>query len=169
MHITPEYCRTMAQYNAWQNAGIRKIVQGMTTEALDMDRGAFFGTIRATLNHILWADMLWMNKFTGSAEPGIGMAESVDLTPNITEWSAERFRFDGRITAWAEKLRAVDLAGDLTWVSGVLGGEVTRPIQPLVMHFFNHQTHHRGQVHAMLTAAGEAAPVSDLFLMPETL
>ena len=167
MHITPDYCRTMARYNAWQNKGLRKIVEGMSREALDQDRGAFFGSIRGTLNHLLWADLLWMHRFSGSANPEIGMSESVALTPSIAEWSAERFRADGRITTWADRLRAVDLAGSLSWYSAVLKQDVTRPIQPLIMHFFNHQTHHRGQVHAMLTAAGEAPDDTDLFLMPE--
>lgn len=166
MHITPDYCRTMATYNAWQNAGLRKMVEGMDAGALDQDRGAFFGSIRATLNHLLWADHIWLNKFTGSPAPKESMEDSVQMTPTIAEWSKERFRTDGRITEWAEKLRAVDLTGDLTWYSGIMGREVTRPLQPLIMHFFNHQTHHRGQVHAMLTAAGERPGDTDLLLMP---
>ena len=167
MLITPDFCRTMARYNAWQNTGLRKLVEGMPLAELDRDRGAFFGSIRATLNHLLWGDRVWLSRFAGTEAPGGGVAQSVDLTPTIHVWGAERFRTDGRITLWAERLRAVDLIGDLTWYSGAAGREITRPLQPLVMHFFNHQTHHRGQIHAMLTAAGLRPGDTDLFLMPE--
>jgi uncharacterized damage-inducible protein DinB len=168
LHITPEYCRLMARYNAWQNASLRRIVETMPPEALDADRGAFFGSIRATLNHLLWADRLWLARFTGTAAPEGGIAGSVDLTPTIAVWGAERFRTDARLTLWAEHLRALDLAADMTWVSGSAGRQFTRPLQPLIVHMFNHQTHHRGQVHAMLTAAGQRPGDTDLFLMPDT-
>jgi len=64
-------------------------------------------------------------------------------------------------------VRAVDLLGNLTWQSGAAGRQVSRPVGLLVAHLFNHQTHHRGQVHAMLTAAGQRPGDTDLFLMPE--
>ena len=71
------------------------------------------------------------------------------------------------IVVWADELRAIDLAGVVTFTSQSLGGEVSRPVQPLIMHVFNHQTHHRGQVHAMLTAAGARPTDTDLFMTPE--
>lgn len=167
MLITPDYCRTMARYNAWQNTGLRKMVEVMSPEDLDLDRGAFFGSIRGTLNHLLWADQLWMHRLAGHDSPAGGIQQSVSLTPTIAVWGAERFRTDGRITLWAERLRAVDLIGDLSWHSGALGRDVTKPLQVLIVHFFNHQTHHRGQVHAMLTAAGLRPGDTDLAFMPD--
>jgi uncharacterized damage-inducible protein DinB len=74
---------------------------------------------------------------------------------------------DARILRWAEGLNAVDLKGDLRWYSGALGCDMVKSIDLCITHFFNHQTHHRGQIHAMLTAAGATAPVTDLFIMPE--
>jgi uncharacterized damage-inducible protein DinB len=56
----------------------------------------------------------------------------------------------------------------LRWHSPLAGGEVDKPLGELVVHMFNHQTHHRGQIHARLSAAGLVAPVTDLFLMPDT-
>ena len=168
MLITPDYCRLMARYNAWQNTGLRRIVEAMPVAELDRDRGAFFGSIRATLNHLLWADRIWMSRFAGGPAPEGGIAQSVGLTPTIAVWGAERFATDGRITLWAEALRAVDLTGELTWYSGAAGREMSRPVQDLVVHFFNHQTHHRGQVHAMLTAAGHKPGDTDLPFLPET-
>lgn len=167
VQITPEYCRIMARYNRWQNTGLRKITETMEANALDRDHGAFFGSIRATLNHLLWADRIWMHRIAGMADPGLSIAQSVDSTVTIAEWATERFRLDGRIVVWADGLRAVDLAGEVTFTSQSLGGTVSRPIQPLIMHLFNHQTHHRGQVHAMLTAQGISPPPTDLLVMPD--
>lgn len=166
MMVTPEYVRLMAAYNRWQNDGLRRIVTAMDDGALRQDRGAFFGSILGTLNHLLWGDRMWLSRFAGTAAPKVALAQSPDLMPTAAEWAAQRVRTDGAILVWAQGLRAIDLAGELTWYSGVAKTEVTRPLAPLVVHFFNHQTHHRGQVHAMLTAAGERPGDTDLFLMP---
>ena len=164
--ITPEFCRMMARYNAWQNNGLRKLVEAMDETDLRRDRGAFFGSILGTLNHLLWGDQIWMSRFDGGAAPAGGIKESPDLTPTPAVWGAERFRTDGRIKVWAEGLHALDLTGNLTWFSGALGREVAKPMALCVTHMFNHQTHHRGQVHAMLTAAGQRPLDTDLFIMP---
>lgn len=167
MLITPEYCTAMARYNAWQNKGLRTIVEGLSRSESELERGAFFGSIRGTLNHLLWGDQIWLSRFAGRPAPQGGIPNSPNLTPTIAVWGAEQFRTDGQITQWADSLRAIDLIGDLTWYSGAAGREVTKPLQPLIIHFFNHQTHHRGQIHAMLTAAGQSPGDTDLFLMPE--
>ena len=158
----------MARYNAWQNNGFRQIIEDMPQEELNADRGAFFGSIMATLNHLLWADQLWMSRFDGGDAPAGGIAESVSLTASPSIWYAERFRADGRITEWARQINEVDLVGDLTWFSGAMNASVTKSFAFCVTHFFNHQTHHRGQVHAMLTALGRRPGDTDLFFMPET-
>ena len=157
----------MARYNAWQNEGLRRAIEALDMEVLQAGRGAFFGSIWGTANHLLWADQLWMSRFDGGPAPEGGIKESPGLcaTPGI--WEAERFRTDGRIRLWADALDAVDLVGDLTWYSGMLGRELTKPVALCVTHFFNHQTHHRGQLHAMLTAAGVNMPDTDLIVMPE--
>ncbi|MBW4708162.1 damage-inducible protein DinB [Roseobacter sp. YSTF-M11] len=158
----------MARYNAWQNDQLKPVLEAMSPGDLAKDRGAFFGGLLATANHLLWADTIWLSRFDPSMPaPEGGIPESVDLHPTISSWAADRFRVDGKIRFWAEGLRALDLKGELTWFSGALGREVTAPMASTVMHFFNHQTHHRGQLHAMLTAAGQKAPVSDLFIMPK--
>jgi len=78
---------------------------------------------------------------------------------------AEREGADAAIARWAARIDDAWLARDLTWFSGAANREVTAPLQLLVTHFFNHQTHHRGQVHAMLTAAGQETGDTDLFLV----
>jgi len=167
--IEPGYVRMMARYNAWQNRQLSDALDGVPLDVLRADHAAFFGSILATLNHILWADRMWMSRFAPDlqAAPEGGIAESTELCATFGVWDAERFATDGLIRRWATGLHAVDLVGNLTWFSGAGGAEVTRPLAACVIHMFNHQTHHRGQVHAMLTKSSIEAPVSDLFLMPE--
>ncbi|MEO1676981.1 MAG: DinB family protein [Pseudomonadota bacterium] len=164
--ISVDYVQVMARYNAWQNNGLIELLQGVDAEALNKDRGAFFGSILGTLNHILWGDRIWMARFDDWTKPTLGIAESPTLCPTFDAWSADRVRADGRIKVWADKLSPVRLRGDLTWMSGATGREMAKPIAICVTHFFNHQTHHRGQVHAMLTSAGLKPQMTDLALAP---
>lgn len=161
--IDPAYCLMMAQYNAHQNNGLRRVVEAMPMAELTKERGAFFGSVFATLNHLLWADQLWLSRLAGTKAPG---PHNLAYMPTIAAWGAERFRTDGQITEWARKLRAVELAGNLTWRAVIDQKDYTEPKAMCVVHFFNHQTHHRGQVHAMLTAAGQTLPATDLTAMP---
>lgn len=166
--IDPRYVRTMARYNSWQNAQLMPVLQAMPLEDLKRDRGGFFGGLLETANHLLWADMLWMSRFDPSVEaPEADLAGSPSIHPTASAWSAARFHLDGKIRFWADGLRALDLKQELTWFSSVANKTMTASLEMCIAHFFNHQTHHRGQLHAMLTAAGCKAPVSDLLLMPE--
>ncbi|MGJ8590197.1 MAG: DinB family protein [Yoonia sp.] len=167
--ITPAYCQTMARYNAWQNTGLRAMIAEMDRDALYLDRGAFFGSIMGTLNHLLWGDTLWISWFDGGQGPDPSIKDSVDFTPTPAVWAAERFRMDARIKLWAERVSAIDLVGDLSWHSGAMSRDFTKPIALCVVQLFNHQTHHRGQVHAMLTAMGLKPNDTDLPFMPEDI
>lgn len=167
--ITPEYCRTMARYNAWQNSALREIVLTMDKAELRKDRGAFFGSIMGTLNHLLWGDTLWISRFDGGAGTDVTLKESVDMAVTPAVWAADRFRMDARIALWAQSVQAIDLVGNLDWYSGALGRQMSKPMALCVMQMFNHQTHHRGQVHAMMTAAGHKLPDTDLPFMPEDI
>ena len=167
MILAPEHVLNMARYNGWQNRQIKAALKGLPEEALRAERGAFFGSILGTLNHLLWGDWLWMSRFDGGDGPEGGIPGSTELMPSLSEWAIARFRMDARILKWAETRKAVDLTGDLKWWSGVSGCEMARPLALCVVHMFNHQTHHRGQVHAMATAAGAQGWTSDLAFMPE--
>ncbi|MDZ7709862.1 MAG: DinB family protein [Roseovarius sp.] len=168
MMLTADYVALMARYNAWQNAQLTRVLDGVSRHVLTEDHGAFFGSILGTLNHILWADEMWLHRLGVTRDrPEGGIEGSTTLTPTGPAWSAERFVVDGKISLWARRVHSIDLIGDLTFYSGAMGAEVTRPIAACVAHMFNHQTHHRGQVHAMLTRAGLSAPVTDIVFMPE--
>lgn len=165
--ISPAYCVMMARYNTWQNGCMRRAMEQLSEADLTKERGAFFGSILGTANRLLWGDRMWMSRWSDVEPPTVKGAESTTLTPTSSVWEAERFRLDGRIELWAEKLHAVDVTGNLTWYSGALGRETSKPIGLCIVHMFNHQTHHRGQIHAMLTAAGVKTEDTDLFIMPE--
>jgi uncharacterized damage-inducible protein DinB len=153
--ITPGYVRCMASYNRWQNENLYGAASTLTDTQRKEQRGAFFGSIHGTLNHILWGDQIWMSRFAGTPQPKApNIPASIGMYPNWDDLTRERQGFDQMIIDWAERLDASWLDGDLTWFSGAAGREVTKPKSLLVTHFFNHQTHHRGQVHCMLTQFG---------------
>lgn len=166
--ITPAYCQTMARYGRWQNRGQVAVADALGPAERDRDRGAFFGSVSATMNHLLWGDLIWMSRFDGSEAPAGGIADSPALVPDWEMFKAKRNETDARMIKWAEGLRPETLDGELLWFSGALRREVAKPKALCITHMFNHGTHHRGQVHAMLTAAGGAPGDTDLFIMPET-
>jgi uncharacterized damage-inducible protein DinB len=165
--ITPEYCRQMARYNAWQNRSLYAASEAIGEDARRQDRGAFFGSIHATLSHLLWGDTVWMSRFDGWEKPEGGIPQSVGFEPDWDKLCARREETDARISDWATRVDPSWLMADTTWYSGALGRNVTKAAGYCVAHFFNHQTHHRGQVHAMLTAAGARPGDTDLFAMPD--
>ncbi len=164
--IAPEYVRTMAAYNAWQNDSLYAVVGTLSDSDRRRDRGAFFGSIHATLNHLLWGDQIWMSRFAGTPPPRAGTIP--DSPSQVEDWEAlmrERKAFDGVISEWADGISTEWLGGDLTWHSQAAGRELSAPRALLVAHMFNHGTHHRGQVHAMLTQAGARPDDTDLMLL----
>lgn len=164
--ITVEFTRTMARYNKWQNESLYGCADTLSDAARRQDRGAFFGSIHETLSHLLWGDQIWMHRFAGTPKPQAGsIAQSTLMIEGWTQLKEERHAFDQVISDWAEGMRQSDLEGDLNWFSGALQTDVVKPKAMLVLHMFNHQTHHRGQVHAMITSAGGQPDDTDLFAM----
>ena len=165
--ITVDYVRTMARYNAWQNEAAITACNTLTDEERRADRGAFFKSIHATMSHLMWGDMLWMHRFADTPKPMSGIRGSVSLFPDWHDLCQQRTAFDATILAWADGLEPDWLKGDLRWFSNAGQREFSKPKGFLVTHFFNHQTHHRGQIHAMLTSAGAATDDTDLFFLPD--
>ena len=143
--VTSEYCRTMARYNEWMNARLYALCATLPEPELQRDRGAFFGSIYATLNHIAY-----------------------DLFGSFAALRRERAALDARLIAWAATLTSHWLAEPLTYTSKVDGVTRTRSNGMLVAHVFNHQTHHRGQVTTLLSQRGLDMGSTDLPFMPET-
>ncbi|MCA3595343.1 MAG: DinB family protein [Methylobacterium sp.] len=165
--ITPEFVRMMARYNAWQNRSLIEAASGLDDAARRLDRGAFFRSIAGTFNHLYWGDSIWMWRFGATAKPKGGIADSAGHFETWADFLAARQSLDQAILDWAEAVPAEWLKGEMRWNSASAGREVSREHGLLVAHFFNHQTHHRGQIHAMLTAAGAKPDDTDLFLLPD--
>jgi uncharacterized damage-inducible protein DinB len=165
--IDPAYVQRMARYNRWQNENLYAVADRLSDSERRRERGAFFGSIHRTFSHLLWADRIWMSRFTDAPRPEGGISESVSLYPDWEPLRRERAAFDETIIGWADRLDSSWLEGELTWFSGAINREVTKPKWLLVTHVFNHQTHHRGQVHCMLTQAAGKPHDTDLFIMPE--
>ena len=163
----PAYAQMMARYNRWQNANLIAAADGLDDAGRRAGRGAFFGSIEGTFSHLLWADRIWLARFTAEPLPTGGIADSAGLIADWAGFRDDRARVDARIRDWADALTPDWFDGDLTWYSGALGREVTRPRRELSVQLFNHQTHHRGQIHAMLTAAGMRPGDTDLPFMPD--
>lgn len=164
--IGPAYAQSMARYNAWQNHSLYTAAASLDDAAREADRGAFWGGIRRTLAHLAWGDTLWISRFDGGDGPALGNADAIEQFDWAFLWT-ERPKLDARIAGWAWMTDASDFEGELSWYSGFLGREMSMPKALCVMQLFNHQTHHRGQVHAMLTAAGAKPDETDLQLMPD--
>lgn len=166
--ITPAYIHAMAEYNSAMNRRVYDAAGRLRDEERRASRGAFWGSIHGTLAHLLWADQMWMSRFDGWERPEGKLAESGEDGRSFEALRAGRQAMDVKLESWARTIGADWLGTDQTWFSGVAGREMSRPRTILVVHLFNHQTHHRGQVHAMLTAAGEDTGATDLpFVLPE--
>ncbi len=169
--ITPAYVHSMARYGAWQNGQLKDSCAGLSDADLRAERGAFFGSLFATMNHVLWADMIWLSRFAPDqvAPPAIAAADNTTLTPDFAAWAEARAEMDARAIEWSGTVTQDMLDGPLAWYSGTIEQDLERPFAICVTHFFNHQTHHRGQMHQMLSELGAPTPVSDLIFMPEEL
>ncbi len=159
--ISPEYARTMARYGAEMNRRLYAAADTLDEARRREDMGAFFGSIHATLSHLCWADAAWMHRLAGWEPVPGGPREGAAMHGDWAAMRALRQDMDRRIIAWADALDAEALAGDLTWTNS-RGVTSTRLRWLLVTHMFNHATHHRGQVHALLTRLGVDPGATDL-------
>jgi uncharacterized damage-inducible protein DinB len=167
--MTPEHYLVLAQYNRWMNDKVYAAASKVPDVERKLDRGAFFKSIHATLNHILLADRVWLARFNGvtleSGFMGPGGIRTLDqeLYADFDALKSERVKMDAEIEGWAGSLSTDALATNLSYVRQ--GATIECPLWWAVAHLFNHQTHHRGQVTTLLTQAGQDAGVTDLFAM----
>ena len=163
--IDKAYVITMAKYNSWQNKSLYDAAATLSDEERRQQRGAFFGSIHTTFNHLLWADRVWLDRFLGEGAFQMAPKDGLAMHDSFDELSDVRRATDTKIERWAEDLDPNLLKGDLSWYSGLLKKDMSMSKQHLIAHFFNHETHHRGQVHAMLTMAGAKPEDTDLMLL----
>ncbi len=163
--ITPDFVRTMAAYNAEMNRRIYAAAATLSDEQRKADRGLFWKSLHGTLNHLEWGDHNWMSRFDGWDKPPVALKQSDTLYADFAALRAAREATDARLNAWAAKVDDAWLAQDQVWYSGAAKRDMAMARGILMVHFFNHQTHHRGQAHAVLTGYGVDPGETDLFLM----
>lgn len=154
----------MARYNAWMNERLYESCAKLSDEERKRDVGAFFKSIHGTLNHIMVADSIWMGRFTG--KPFRVPSLATELYADFDELRRQRAATDAAIAEWTAALKEEDLAGTLTYTTIVEPQTLSTPLWFAVAHFFNHQTHHRGQVTTLLMQRGIDPGVTDLMWLP---
>jgi uncharacterized damage-inducible protein DinB len=154
------HVRRMARYNRWMNENVYACCARLTDEQRKEDVGAFFRSIHGTLNHLLLADRLWMGRFAGAPFAATSLAQ--ELYADFAELRRERARTDDEIVTWAQGLDAAALDAMLSYTSMVNPAPRRIGMDLAVTHFFNHQTHHRGQVTTLLSQRGIDPGVTDL-------
>ncbi|MBX7059022.1 MAG: DinB family protein [Leptospirales bacterium] len=165
MRINFDYCLLMADYNQWMNQRLYDLCGGLSDSELRLDRGAFFKSIYSTLNHIVYGDLAFMSRFTGDPQEVPDL--NAELFSNFSDLAEARRRLDARIRAWAKSLTNEWLSETLSYRSKVDGKLRTVQKWILVVHMFNHQTHHRGQITTLLTQLGLDIGPTDIPFMPQ--
>ena len=153
--------QTLAGYNRWANQRLYEAVAALSDAQYRQDAGAFFASLHGTLNHILVGDRVWLRRLTGEGPQPARLNEI--LFEDFASLRAARAAEDERIVALIESY------GDADWdrvlrYANMSGATQETPIREVLAHFFNHQTHHRGQAHAILTSLGQKSVELDLIL-----
>ncbi len=172
MSRTSHIC-LMASYNAAMNRNVYQAARALPAQVLAADRGAFFGSILGTLNHLVNADIIWLKRFAGhpanypqlgavAALPGPASLGAIGSNDIDSLWERRRW-LDEVITAWSAAIAEADLGHTLHYVNSRGGAD--KDFFSLLMHFFNHQTHHRGQVSTLLSQEGIDIGVTDLLML----
>lgn len=157
--MTPDMFRRLARYNAWANGRLYAACAQLGQDELARPRPSFFGSILATLNHGLVGDRVWLGRFKGIKDLGITSLNQI-LHADFAGLAAERAAFDAHMVEWFDGLE-----GDLErpFLYRVMAGDkVESPLGWTMLHMFNHATHHRGQVHDMLSSTPVPPPPLDL-------
>lgn len=163
--ISVGYCQMMAQYNCWMNQRLYECCVNIDDDERKNDKGAFFGSIHRTLNHILYGDLAFMSRFTGQPQevPELG----IDLHEDFHDLRLAREALDDRMKTWASTMSENWLQNTLTYTSKVDGITRTVPHWVLVTHMFNHETHHRGQLTTLLSQIELDIGSTDIPFMPQ--
>jgi uncharacterized damage-inducible protein DinB len=157
--------QALAAYNRWMNDKLYAACAELSDEERKADRKAFFKSIHGTLNHILVGDRIWLGRFIGKPYSVGSLAE--ELYADFGELRAERRKMDAAIVEWAASVTDADFDRDLRYTSVVNPQPRSYPFWFAAAQFFNHQTHHRGQLTTLLSQRGIDPGVTDLIWLPE--
>jgi uncharacterized damage-inducible protein DinB len=159
-----DHFRMFAAYNAWANRLLYAEAAKLDDAAFRQDTGAFFGSLHGTLNHLLATDRIWLRRMTGTGDAPTTL--DVILFEDLAGLQAARRAEDDRILSFVEGLDDEALKEDFTYTPVTNPVKMTHALAPALSHLFNHQTHHRGQCHAILTMlGGPSLPLDLLFFL----
>ncbi|MDD1782878.1 damage-inducible protein DinB [Enterovibrio sp. ZSDZ35] len=161
----------LARYNQWMNEALYTKAREMTDNDLYADKGAFFGSAFHTLSHIYTGDLLWLARFTSvksavDLDKGLGVfptatSNKVHFCSTLDDLENGRKALDALILEWVEGIDATEFEGHVTY-RNLSGAMFSDPLPSVLLHFFNHQTHHRGQFTTLLSQSGESDYFTDL-------
>jgi uncharacterized damage-inducible protein DinB len=154
--------RMFGHYNAWANKRLFTATAQLGVEQYRADRGAFFGSVHGTLNHLLVTDRIWMRRFTGEGDA----PDRLDaiLFETFEDLRAAREAEDRRIVDFVDRLDDERIAATIKYRRVSSPEQFEQQLAPALAHWFNHQAHHRGQAHALLTGLVGTAPPLDLLM-----
>ena len=155
-----------AAYNRWANSRVYDAAAGLSEEEFNRATGAFFGSMMGTLNHLLTADRIWMKRFTGEGDAPAKL--DTVLHTAFPALRIAREAEDRRIADWVAALNEKALSGRFTYMTATDMRTISQRLSPALDHFFNHQTHHRGQAHMILTMLGRPSVTLDLIYFQRT-
>jgi len=168
-----EQYRALSRYNQLMNRRLYALAATLSDEERRRERGAFFGSIHGTFNHLLLGDRIWMLRLTGDETRYVSRDQSgariafkgldQELYPDFAVLTRERQRTDADIIDAMHALTDADLSSEIAYERG--GALLKHPRWWALTHFFNHQTHHRGQATTLLTQVGIDPGVTDLISM----
>ncbi|MBN4066302.1 damage-inducible protein DinB [Ahrensia sp. AH-315-G08] len=152
--------KMFARYNAWANDRLYEAAAALSDAQYNADCRAFFKSMNGTLNHILVADLVWMGRFENTN--GAPRKLDANLHEEFSALRSARIEMDQHIIDYCDGLSRKQVEGSITYTPITIPEEVTIELAPALSHVFNHQTHHRGQSHAILTQLTGEAPAIDL-------
>lgn len=159
--------RQLSDYNSWANARLYEAAIGLPEELYRADIGIFFHSLHGTLNHLLLIDRLWLTRLTGVGEQPKSLDEI--LYEDRIELARARLAEDARIIEVVNGYDDNMLSKRVTYRT-TAGVAMEQQLSDILLHFFNHQTHHRGQAHASLSITTKQEPPSlDLLIFQKGL
>lgn len=173
MDLCSQFVR-MAAYNDTMNDKLYRCAGLLPVEDVDADRGAFFGSLFGTLSHLVVADTIWLKRFCAHPAPQpaldpirtVAMPAALNALPadDLPGLLALRRGLDDIIRRWTAGLTEPDLDQILSYAN-TKGVVSNKRYGSLILHFFNHQTHHRGQATTLLAQSGVDIGVTDLLML----
>ncbi|WP_169567453.1 DinB family protein [Sneathiella limimaris] len=155
-----------SQYNRWANQTLYAAVKELSIEEQNRELGAFFGTVINTLNHILVADLFWLERLDGQGPKPEALNQI--LHTELSDLEMHRAEIDERLSRYVQSLKEEELTGFLDYQT-TSGIPCHDGISDILSHVFNHQTHHRGQCHHMLSQLGKSPPPLDMIYFIRSL